>query len=598
MLDDFVKTVTGGLDGIASRLINAATERVKKKLSEAFSIKKLAVLRANISAVGKVKTILNPDSVSQLDQIFFPKAVSFNDGDLFIETFSNFSCNHVLIEGGPGQGKSLYLKNICLNEGRGNSFIPIFIEFRNLNLEKSLKEALSEAVRSFGIDIDDSLFDYLAKSEKVLFILDGFDEVSGAVRQKTARELENIGRVYPNLRILISSRPDSGMGASVYFTKFKIAPLQLNRQIEFLDHLYKDKRQAKDVVLVLNSSEFISKVTNTPLLLTLFAITYNARQFKPDSLSEFYNLIFPTMLYRHDRMKIGYERERKARLTDYQMEKIFESLSFFSLKEDKTHFGSSDFRRYLKSASELVRIDENLEDKLIDDITRITALIVPDGYDSYSYAHKSIQEYFSAVFISKIDESKRNKFYKKMLLSYDEFRKWENVLLFLATIDDYGYKKYFLLPTRKKALSLSQTGKVELSLNAIEELIGTESKIKIDENGLIINLYWQDTYSSSIYKKQSQLVQLIVTELLAQSRKQLAEFISDCEITDYEDYKHRDGNYIVSIIKFFKKSGASEHLCRHVSSNLEKSDLKKDIELLEANLRTVANMLDSALDFD
>ncbi|TOB74529.1 hypothetical protein CGJ99_23330, partial [Vibrio parahaemolyticus] len=67
---------------------------------------------------------------------------------------------------------------------------------------------------------------------------------------------------------------------------------------------------------LLDSSNFLSEVTVSPLLLTLFAITYNSRQFKPDSLSEFYSLIFPTMLYRHDRMKVGFERERKSNLTD------------------------------------------------------------------------------------------------------------------------------------------------------------------------------------------------------------------------------------------------------------------------------------------
>lgn len=597
MLNDFVKTATGGLDGIVSSLVNVAAVGLKQKISEVFSIKKLATLRENISRVGKVKTILNPDAVSELDQIYFPSAVSFNENDIFIETFMDFSTNHVLIEGGPGQGKSLYLRNICLTEGRGNSFIPIFIEFRYLNFEQSLRQALFEAIRSFGVEIDDNLFDYLAKSEKILFILDGFDEVPSAVRQKTARELENIGRTYSNLRIIISSRPDSGMGASVYFKKFKIAPLQPYRQAEFLQHLYKDKRQASDVVSVLESSTFISQVTNTPLLLTLFAITYNARQFKPDSLSEFYNLIFPTMLYRHDRMKIGYQRERKAGLTDHQMEKVFESLSILSLKENKVHFGSSDFRHYLKSASKMTQIGENLEDNLIDDITIITALIVPDGYDGYSYAHKSIQEYFSAVFISRIDQSKRSEFYKKMVSSYEEFRKWENVLSFLATIDDYGYKKYFFLPTRKKALGLDQTGKVNLSFDAIEQLIGIDSKIKINEDGLIINLYWGDTYSSSIHKELSRLVQSLVSEFLGRKRKNLAEFISDCAVNDYEKYQHDDGNYIVNIIDFFKKSAAQEDACRHVVISLENSDLISNLTLMEDDLKATDDIVNSVLDF-
>lgn len=125
----------------------------------------------------------------------------------------------MLVEGGPGQGKSLYLRHLCLLEGQKSNYIPIFIEFRYLKFKKSLREELFEAIKYFGVELDDDLFDYLAKSKKILFILDGFDEIPSSARNTTAKELETIARTYPDLNIIISSRPDSGMGASVYFKK-------------------------------------------------------------------------------------------------------------------------------------------------------------------------------------------------------------------------------------------------------------------------------------------------------------------------------------------------------------------------------------------
>lgn len=371
MFEELVKKATGGFDTLIEELTKTATEKLKGKVSELFAFKKLEGLKENIGRIGKVKTILNPDSIVDLNEIFFEKAISF-DNEEIINLASFFESKHILIEGGPGQGKSLYLRWLCLNEGKSATNIPIFIEFRNLKFQKTFKEEIIEAINDFGISLDNDLFNFLAKSGKVLFILDGFDEVPNNFRLSTARELEAIAKSYPELRIVISSRPDSGMGASVYFSKYIIKNLSKRCQLEFVDHLYRNNDHAQSIKNILSQSSFISEVTITPLLLTLFTITYNARQCKPDSLSEFYSLIFPTMLYRHDRLKLGFERERKSGLTDYQMQRLFEALSFVSLKENKTRFSSSDFQKFLEYSVKLERLNENLEDKLIEDITRIT----------------------------------------------------------------------------------------------------------------------------------------------------------------------------------------------------------------------------------
>lgn len=388
MIDDIIKTVTGGLDGVVDELLKSATGKVKEKISEAFAISKLKSFKENIERIGQVKTILNPDSIVNLNEIFFNEAVLF-DGE-HIKSFSQFGSKQVLVEGGPGQGKSLYLRKLCISEGTGNSFIPIFIEFRNLKYQKKLKEELMEAIEDLGVKLDNSLFDFLAKSEKIILFLDGFDEVPNSERAQVARELETIVRTYPDLSIVVSSRPDSGMGSSFYFAKRKISPMLLDTQKNFVNYLYKTDKQSESINNILSNSIFISEVTTTPLLLTLFTITYNARQFKPDSLAEFYSLIFPTMLYRHDRMKIGFERERKAGLTDYQMQRLFDSLSFLSLNDNNTRFSTFLFQSYLEKAATLERLPENIEDLLIEDITNITALIVRDGFDEFSFTHKSI----------------------------------------------------------------------------------------------------------------------------------------------------------------------------------------------------------------
>lgn len=596
MLDNVMKKATGGIDRLVDDLVKSASDKIKEKLSEAFSLRKLESLKLNIGRVGKIKTILDPDSIVDLDKIFFEKAITFANGG-GAKNVSFFSSKHTLIEGGPGQGKSMYLRWLCINEGNGSTHIPIFIEFRNLRYNKTLKEELFEAIRDFGVDISDDLFDFLAKSTKIVFILDGFDEIPNLERLRVARELETIARTYPDLRIVVSSRPDSGMGSSVYFEKLIINNLSEENQKDFVKHLYNNGGQAQAINTILSSNEFLTEVTNTPLLLTLFTITYNARQFKPDSLAEFYSLIFPTMLYRHDRLKIGYERERTAGLTDYQMQRVFEALSFVSLKDNRTRFPSSNFRFYLESAAKLERVDDNLEDKLIDDITCITALIIRDGFDYYSFSHKSIQEYFSAVFLARLSDDRKETFYSLIIRDFDEYRKWQNSLVFLSTIDEKDYTKYFLLPFKRSALNLDANNKVKVTYRSLLSMIGIDSKTEVTEDGTILKLYWGDTSYSVIYKEYSEFTRNIVREFLEDKSLEVAKFISFCEVEEFEKYQHGSDKFVFSIDSFIRGESLQKDACKYVSDMFEKSHFMRELDKAEKRLVASERLADDILQF-
>lgn len=596
MLDKIIKKATGGLDGLVDDLIKAASNKLKDKISEAFSIHKLEKLKENIERVGRVKTILNPDSIVDLEKIFFERAISFQNKEI-VRAVSFFPSKHVLIEGGPGQGKSMYLRWLCLNEGAGSAHIPIFIEFRNLGYKKSLKEELFQAIRDFGVDLNDEIFDFLAASKKIVFILDGFDEIPNSERLRIARELETIARSYPDLRVVVSSRPDSGMGASVYFEKYVIDKLSEDNQSDFVRHLFDNGEQARAIDSILSTNSFLTEVTNTPLLLTLFTITYNARQFKPDSLAEFYSIIFPTMLYRHDRLKIGFERERKAGLTDYQMQRIFEALSFISLKGNNTRFSAPAFRSFLERASQLERIGANLEDRLIDDITNITALIVRDGFDYYTFSHKSIQEYFSAVFLARLSDEKKEKFYQLIIREIDEYRKWQNTLAFLSTIDEKYYTKLFLLPFKRNALSLDANNKVKITHNSLLNMIGADSKAEVTEDGELVHLYWGDTSYTVIHEEYSFFTKNIVADFLKEKNLKVAEFISFCEVRDYEKYLHENGNFIFTIDSFLKGESLAQELCKYVSTEFEKTQFKTELVNAEKRLVAAEEAADDILQF-
>jgi hypothetical protein len=593
MIEGIIKKATGGLDGLVDDLIKSAKGHIQSKISEALAVGKLEHFKNNVNRIGQVKTILDPDKIVDVNLIFFNEAVLF-DGQR-VESFSQFGAKQVLIEGGPGQGKSLYLRKLCLKEASGSSFIPIFIEFRNLKYGKKLKDELMDEIGNLGVELDNALFDFLAKSEKIILFLDGFDEVPNNERNNVSKELETIVRTYPNLRIVVSSRPDSGMGSSFYFEKRKISPMLLVTQKNFVSHL---DRQSESVNNILSSSLFISEVTTTPLVLTLFTITYNASQFKPDNLSEFYSLIFQTMLYRHDRMKIGFERERKAELTDYQMQRVFNALSYLSLDDNRTRFPTSLFQGYLEKAAKVERLPDNIEDLLIDDITNITALIVSDGFAEFSFTHKSIQEYFASAFINKLSEDRKEKFYNKVINDFDELRKWQNTLSFLETTDERNYTKYFLIPYKKKALCLDDKSHIKINYSSLMKLIGSDSKIRVDETGKVKAFYWGDTFSSILFVQYSDFAKKKISNYLLNQQSEIANFLSYCEESEYLEFQKRDGDFVIIIDTFFRRVKTQKEVSKYLSNQFEASSFKLEVLDMESEMCKSDRITDDILSFE
>lgn len=472
---------------------------------------------------------------------------------------------------------------------------PFFVEFRNLRYEKSFKEELIDAINELGLKVDVSLFDFLAESKKILFVLDGFDEVPSEHRLRIARELETIGRAFPKLKILMSSRPDSGMGASLFFGKHKIGLMGIEVQKSFVGKLFNQASISQEISKILDSNDFLHKVTATPLLLTLFSVTYNAHQFRPDSLSEFYSRIFSTMLYRHDRMKVGFERVRKSGLTDFQMQRVFDAFSYISLSLNKVRFSDFEFKEIIEKATKIERLPGDLEDFLVDDITNITALIVRDGFGTYAYTHKSIQEFFAASFISSLDEVHKEKFYSSIISDLASYRKWANALTFLGTIDEASFLKNFVVPGKRKVLCLSEENKIKFTYSSIKNIIGADSKIKVDEDGNIVDIYWDDTFSSAFQSEYSSFAKVCVTKFLSLQRKVIAQYLA-LDVENISDlYEWQDGLYSFNIFKFISDKSFQAEFCRFLSTKFEETEFKNDIIHLENEIDDTESLISQVI---
>ncbi len=455
---------------VVQDLYNSAKGSVKQKLEKIKADRAVAYLSDNISYLEKVRTINNLERDLTLEEFYVSPTILFGAEENVLDSFETIKHKSpILVEGIAGQGKSILLRYICVHELKIGERIPFFIELRKKEKGQCFREFLYSRISSYGLDVDKEVFEYLIGSGRLLLLLDGFDEIHPEDRQSLVVAIEDIVKRNPNLLLVVSSRPNSGIQSSTLLNKVAIKKQDPESRREMIRVLAKSTQYAEKIISALDKNPSIEESLSTPLLVTLLTITYLSEQYIPPTLHEFYDQVFSALTRRHDSTKPGYERPRKSHLGDYAFQKVFEALSFFALKENKTRFSAMEFHGFAERALQAEGHDAALADSIMDDIEKITCLIIEDGLNEYEYLHKSLQEFFAAQYIKRQSDKNKEKFYAAVISSIKLSHIWKNAIEFLCEVDSFQYRKNFLFPQIKRFLSVSQDESINVKFT--KELI-------------------------------------------------------------------------------------------------------------------------------
>src|SRR5690606_19978514 len=114
-----------------------------------------------------------------------------------------------------------------------------------------------------------------------------------------------------------------------------------------------------------------------------------------------------------------YVREKLSGLSKDQFEEVLQLFSFLSYFEEKFLFPSNyltDKLNTIKSKKKSLEFDN---DKFIDDLQVAIGILNKDGLD-YTFPHRSLQEYFAALYISKLSIDNKTTFYSKLKAEIEE----------------------------------------------------------------------------------------------------------------------------------------------------------------------------------
>ena len=450
------KILSNVVDDLYTFLKQRATLNINKRNVQ----RKLPTLVSRMQNVRLVKTLWQVDTAVDVQSFYcdshviLPATRNRNRRRRKIDVVSDFGRRRdIAVRGIAGQGKSIFIRHLCIKEFEAGQIIPVFIELRRIQKNETLLNHISRFLDILDLPIDDKLFKILLQSGKFIFFLDGFDEVLEGDKPRILNELENLATASENARFLVTSRPNTAIEMSPFFDVFTLDDLRGKEYQAVIRKLTDSLDYANTLIRTIAAHKAnVAELLCNPLLVTLLLISYKSFQKLPERLSDFYESIFYVLLRRHDGTKPGFIRSRRCAINDNQYREVFDALCFESKKAVDFHFNYQQVCELVDKSIHRANLNEDA-DNYLRDIKDVTCLILEEGGE-YRFIHKSVQEYYAACFIRNRPEDSSRRFYSACLVDYSTAQRWQQELGFLAEIDQYRYNKHYLIPLCHKFLNV------------------------------------------------------------------------------------------------------------------------------------------------
>lgn len=363
-------------------------------------------LQRSFSRYSKIKTLLYRDRPVDLKAHYVSTDFQINGEDIDgIEILNHFfECKKNVVVGTAGSGKSVLLRRTFLeliDNQRG--IVPIIIELRLLetpDTDFSIFDFIHKTLADLEEDFSKEQLHFALKEGKLALFLDGFDEIDFDKKNQYEREILELSNKYDESVIVVSSRPDDCFSSWVEFHIAYTRPLNQSQAVDLISKIEYDIDVKNKFVEELQTglykkhNDFLSN----PLLLTMMLLTYEQLAEIPEKVHIFYEQAFDTLYHKHDALKAMYKRKSYTGLPIDDFKRIFSAFCIFTYTERKMSFTYRELISYLEKAIDVESYEVKPRD-FFNDLIKSVCILQKDGA-TYTFSHRSFQEYFSAYYIS------------------------------------------------------------------------------------------------------------------------------------------------------------------------------------------------------
>lgn len=339
---------------------------------------------------------------------------------LFSSTNGNSPVKKVLVTGVAGIGKTILVQKMLFDFGgtRDNLAFDFIIHmtFRDLNLidkPTNLQEMVLRKNRHLAKELDN----ILANEDKLLIILDGFDEfkhyrscdvdVFVTEPDEDAEVVEVFGsliqgELLPNASVMVTSRPAAinhipvgCIDRFVLIAGFSLAEVQ-----DFFLHYFQDSALADRMLAVVSENELMLTLCYIPafcyIVCCLLKESKDLCRESPKTMTDIYMQYLVALLRSHTQTRAEtFLQEQRSGATQQLSDIVLKlgRLAFQKLMEHQTLFYSSDCDVAALEGCSLV---STFLDKTVTQEPGYTEEV-------YSFAHLTVQEFFAAVYCAVTD---------------------------------------------------------------------------------------------------------------------------------------------------------------------------------------------------
>lgn len=436
---------------LIKKLLDTAIESGKKVLTESKS--NLKQTRENIEASINIhvnsinnwaKTIsfndlkqskLTYNVYIHLDLFVHPRRLWFqNENEIIekidIERIFEKEIKHFIILGQPGAGKTTSMKYLCQKIFLESDFypdkfsMPILVKLREINSTRNVADStpiISELINILGLNIDfpeqlktdasleerrwikEKLVINFLEELKALIILDGFDEIFGNFkRNQVLRDISKLASHLKQSSLVVTSRTGD-FNYSIDNTKqFEISPLSDDQIKSFAKKWLANEKEAMNFYEKVHNSPFADTAIR-PLTLAHLCAIYERIGDIPNKPKTVYKKVVNLLLEEWDQQRTV---TRKSNYASFEVDRKFEFLChlayILTTKIKKSNFTSDELLQVYYNIFENYDLQKNEAKQVVSELESHTGLILQSGYESYEFAHKSLQEYLTAEYIVRL----------------------------------------------------------------------------------------------------------------------------------------------------------------------------------------------------
>ncbi|CAJ1086350.1 NACHT%2C LRR and PYD domains-containing protein 3-like [Xyrichtys novacula] len=342
-------------------------------------------------------------------------------GELFLSENGNRPIKKVLVTGVAGIGKTILVQKMLFDFGANKNChafdFVIHLTFRDLNLidkPMSFQELVLRKNRHLAKELDN----ILANDDKLLIILDGFDEfkhyrscdvdvfVTEPDEEADVVEIFGslmLGELLPNASVLLTSRPTAinhipvgCIDRFVLISGFSLVEVQ-----DFFLRYFQDSTLAERMFAVVSANDLMLTLCYIPafcyIVCCILKESKDLGGQSPKTMTDIYVQYLVALLRSHTQARAETFLKEQNAGADLQLSDVvlkLGRLAFQKLMEHQTLFYSSDRDVAALKGCSLV---STFLDKTVAQEPGCTEEV-------YSFAHLTIQEFFAAVYCAMTDQ--------------------------------------------------------------------------------------------------------------------------------------------------------------------------------------------------